>query len=147
MTENISWKVDVSIPGGKKVSRDNKIDFEAYDDMEIVVEKGKTLEVQVQPGSIAQLKFLLISADSYDQPIWYSLKDTGAKNVLLDEIQLFLGSGALSLLQAPPQTLVFKGSSKDVKVHIVAARTATSQPAGSSPAAPEPAPAAPAKPA
>jgi hypothetical protein len=143
----ISWMVNVSLPGGQKVSRDSKINFEAYDNIEIVVEKGKTQEVQVQPGSIAQLKFLLIAADPYDAAITYSLKDSGSKNVKLDEIQLFLGFGALSLLQAPPQTLVFNnGAAKDVKIQIVAARMAKELSASSIPAVVDPTPTKPANP-
>ncbi|GAB4367319.1 MAG: hypothetical protein Kow00121_05500 [Elainellaceae cyanobacterium] len=108
----IMVNVSAQIKSGPQVSFSQEIPAEAYDKVEVVVPPGgQEVSVNVQPGTLAQVSFLLIQSSLYSNPkdaaqkVSYGITAT---NINLDQPQIFLGTGAVSILGSDPQTLKFK---------------------------------------
>jgi len=127
MPDKISWSLNVQIPGGPKVASSQNIDVDAYDKIvKVIPNDSADHEVDVQPGNAAHVKFLSISSDLYEH-LTYKPKDgtAGTTAVALDAPQLFLGSGAVALLEKAPKQLVFKNTDPNhsATVQILVGRT------------------------
>jgi hypothetical protein len=129
MAETITWTQVVQIGAGVQVSTSQVVPVDAYDVVEIELADGAAdVEVQVQPGSApGLLKFLSITSSAYDPGLTYLVNSTGGTARALDAPQVFVGNGAIELLDAsPPETLFFSNAvGADVVVKIVAGRDAT----------------------
>lgn len=132
MAQAISWTLQVQVEGGPNLSAASSTDVDAYDRIDIVIPGGDsgtpgTATVDVQPGTAAQVKFLLISSDKYGEELTYSIA-SGASNVKLDSQQLLTGAGAVGLLGADPNALEFSngmGEGNDASITILVGRNVT----------------------
>lgn len=102
MPEKINWTVTVQVVGGPKLSEARTLEVEAYDLLEVEVPDGDEttpgrLLVNVQPGGAGQVKFLMISSDLYHDALTYTV-DGDPTEVHLNDLQLFIGGGAVTLL-------------------------------------------------
>jgi hypothetical protein len=85
-----------------------------------------TTTVAVQPSITDKIEALLIYASKYDDKVTYTVSDEtgdGVTDVTLDGPQIFIGQGAIGLLQKAPKTIAFTNAlSEDVTVTIVVSR-------------------------
>lgn len=116
MSEQISWTLNVQVTGGPKISTSRTEMFDAYDKITVDIPAGDgttpgTATVEVQPGDAGQVQFLLIKSSVYAVPdeakLTYQVNDNTADAILLDRLHLLVGAGAVGLLGAAPQTLLF----------------------------------------
>ena len=138
MSDKIKWNLNVEVLGGPKISASQTEIVDAYDKIEVEVpatSDGSTpgeVTIEVQPGDLEDVKFMLIRSDQYSSKLTYTVKNSGgtdgATDVELDSLQLLVGKGAVSLLKEPPATLVFSnliGVNKVANVSILVGRMAT----------------------
>ena len=82
MPEQIQWTFNIQAVGGPRKAASQTIEVEAYDKIQVTVD-GDTgggpgvKTVEVQPGGTGQVRFLLVTAGSYDPPLIYKV-DGGA---------------------------------------------------------------------
>lgn len=85
-----------------------------------------TTIIAVQPSPTDNIEALAIYASTYDDKVTYTVSDEsgdGAADIALDGPQLFIGQGAVGLLQKAPKTLAFtNATSKDVTLTIFIGR-------------------------
>jgi hypothetical protein len=130
MPEKITWSLNVQIQGGPKLASSQALEVDAYDVIEVVVTGHTEQEVNVQPGVADHVSFLSIGSDRYHKSqLTYKPKDgtgPGTASVNLDAQQLFLGAGAVALLEKAPQQLVFKNDmGEDATIQILVGRKVT----------------------
>lgn len=108
----ITVSVSAQIKSGPQMSFRQEVPAEAYDKIEVTVPPGgQEVSVNVQPGSLEQVSLLMIQSSLYSsandaaQKISYGITEA---NINLDQPQVFLGAGAISILGSAPQTLKFK---------------------------------------
>lgn len=109
MTEKINWTLNVQVVSGPKIMASDTIDVDAYDKIEVTIDPEATdKEVQIQPGDIEKVKFLLIRSDQYGERLTYKVNEKTEKAVIkLDSLQLFIGVGAIGLFIKSPTKLFF----------------------------------------
>jgi hypothetical protein len=130
MPEKINWTLNVQIPEGPKLSAADSIGIEAYDKLEVVVQKDAEAEdIEIQPGETGQVQFLLIKSDRYGSKLSYSVNAAEAdetKRIKLDALQLLIGDGAVKLLGASPKKLFFYNKlDQAAAIQILVGRKAT----------------------
>jgi hypothetical protein len=85
-----------------------------------------TTTVAVQPSATDKIEVLVIYASKYDDKVTFTVSDEtgdGVTDVTLDGPQIFIGQGAVGLLQKAPKTIVFTNAlSEDVTVTIFIGR-------------------------
>ena len=125
MPEKITCTQTVQMGSTLQRSVSTVLEVDAYDVIEVPVADGASDdEVEVQPG--AHVSLLMITSDSYDPPLTYKVNDAGHPARTLDQPQVFVGAGAVSLLDAsPPGSLFFSnGTGKDARISILVGRNA-----------------------
>lgn len=156
MPEKINWSLNVQVAGGPKIGVSQNLVVHAYDKIDVQIPDadpkaaplppalppdppefgapGQAI-VQIQPGGVGQVKFLLIQSSVYDAKLTYKVNGKGA-DIALDQMHLFMGVGALAALGPPPVTLVFSNSIWDpgigkgrlVNIQVLAGRDAIEKP-------------------
>jgi hypothetical protein len=78
------------------------------------------VSVDVVPDTVAErLEVLLMLSDHYGPNLAYTVDGGGAADVPMDGPQAFIGDGAIGLLQAVPQKVIFRnGLGEDVTARI-----------------------------
>ena len=136
MSEQINWSLSIQVLAGPKITEARPMMVEAYDKISVAVPAkdgagpGKAT-VELQPGDAGQVKFLLLRCVSgvYDGKLSYKVNVDTATPVKLDELQLLMGDGALSLFGAAPKTLLFSNDSdKAASLDILVGRQAIPKP-------------------
>jgi hypothetical protein len=132
MSEVIKYSVNVQVVGGPTVPIIDKVEPEAYEKIQITVSAGAAdKEMNLQPGGNNLAEFLLIKSSSYKDAdplhtLTYKVNDTGATAITLDGPHIFIGKGAVGILDAAPTKLFFTNSlSNDVTIDILIGRDAT----------------------
>jgi hypothetical protein len=128
MPQKITWTMTVQVAEGPKLSDGRAIQVSAYDKVDVVIADGANNEdVEIQPSSAAQVRFLMITSDSYGEDLTYRVNEAGADPITLDASQVFIGQGAVGLLGADgPKTLLFtNGLGQDARVSVLVGRVAT----------------------
>ncbi len=100
---DIKVQFSVQVSGGPQVSLKRDIEVEAYNKIEIVIGPGDTDKVvNVAQGGQGQISFLLIRSNLYnssDGVIEYKVGEGDNEKIIkLDQPQIFLGTGTVSLL-------------------------------------------------
>lgn len=128
----INWSMNVQVVEGPKFSISETTTVEAYDKIEVFVKYNEEKKnVQIQPGDISQIKFLLISSSLYGPNLTYSVnadESEAKKRIKLDVLQLFIGEGSMGLFGKAPKQLFFYnklGKDKDVSITILVGRKVT----------------------
>lgn len=125
----INWTLKVQVAEGPRMSVSKSVAVQAYDKINVVIEDGASgQEVQVQPGGEGQVQFLLIGSDYYGADLSYSVNAPEAASedrTKLDALQLFVGDGAVGLLDSSPETLYFyNGLGEAASITILVGRKA-----------------------
>ena len=125
MPKTITYNFTANVSGGPSITASNTIDVEAYDHIEVTVPPSTPTTVNVQPGSGGLL--LIITASTYSS-VTYTV-DSSSTVVTLDGPHILVGAGAIALLGATQNDLVFtNGGSEDITVSILVGRDATPPP-------------------
>jgi Ni,Fe-hydrogenase III small subunit len=123
MAEQITYIQSFAVNAGPLRSATATISAEAYDIITVTVPKSASIVVAMQPGGIASLKGVLITANRYTSMTY--VIDSGSP-ITLDAPQMFLGAGQCALFGATFGDITFtNGSSTDaVIVSMIILRTA-----------------------
>jgi hypothetical protein len=124
--ETIKWSVTFEAVLGPRVAEAGELVVGAYDKVSVLLAGNATdLDVDVQPSATSgDLELLVLKAGKYDAGVTYSA-DAGATHFDLDGPVALIGTGAVALLGAAPQTLRFSNPSADpVDIEILAGRQA-----------------------
>lgn len=126
MSETINWSVTFAAVLGPRIVAAGHQSVGAYDKLNVQLAAAATdVDVEVQPSATAgDVQLLVITATSYDTAVTFSA-DGGTTDFTLDGPLVLIGSGAVSLLADPPQTLQFANPGADpVDVDILVGRQA-----------------------
>lgn len=125
MPGKIDWSFNVIVDGGPKFSDARSVTVDAYDKVDAKVGKKSSVTVKVQPSEDAgKVQFVLIMSTKYDDKLTFKV-DGGANNIKLDEPQLLVGDGAVSLLnkdKSPKEFAFTNDLDADVVVQILVGR-------------------------
>jgi|SRR5215203_674189 len=127
MSEKINWTLNVQVVGGPKMSASQTVTVDAYDKIQVPVDAQDTDKVvEIQPGSVGRVQFLLISSNQFGDDLTYKVNNAGDA-IKLDAQQLLIGDGAVGLLGAsPPETLSFTNDlAQNVNIEVLVGRNAT----------------------
>jgi len=127
MSEKINWTLNVQVVGGPKMSASQTVTVDAYDKIQVPVDAQDTDKVvEIQPGSVGRVQFLLISSNQFGDDLTYKVNNAGDA-IKLDAQQLLIGDGAVGLLGAsPPETLSFTNHlPQNVNIEVLVGRNAT----------------------
>lgn len=127
MAIDINTLFKTTVEGGPAISRQFKIEVDAFDMIDLSVEDGAADEVvELQPGGSGQVQFLLVLADSYDPALSYKVNAGGNPSHDLDRELLLAGEAAVGLLGFPPNDLLFtNGTGQAIAVRVLVGRNAT----------------------
>jgi hypothetical protein len=122
MSVAIKWNFNATA-GVDTVNATSSLSVDAIDRVEVAVPPGTTT-VQVQPGTTGKVHFLSIASSVYGTNLVYRADSNPAAT--LDSYHVFVGPGAVSLLGATQQSLMFINNGVlTAQVSIVAGRMAT----------------------
>lgn len=126
----INAAASFAVPGGPSLALNSAIVAEAYDKIDVAIAPGDNGKVvNIQPGTAAQLRLLVIKSSFYGTEVTYKASDgTGDSDaVTLDGPQLFVGSGAVALFGVDPKVLKFSNThaTQAAQVEILVGRDAT----------------------
>lgn len=131
MTEKINWTLNVQVVGGPKILASDTIDVDAYDKIDVTIEPDASeKEVQIQPGDLGQVQFLLIKSDQYGDGLTYKV-NAANDEITLDALQVLIGDGAVGLFKGSPEKLLFTnnlvsdGDKIPASIQILVGRKAT----------------------
>jgi hypothetical protein len=126
MPETIALTVSTVVSGGPRLTANRAIVVEAYDKFKVTIPDATTgMEVELQPGGAGQVSFLQVTASQYDENLSYKV-NAGTTSHILDQPHLFSGKGAVGIVAAAPEKLVFDNAiGADVEVQILIGRDAT----------------------
>lgn len=128
MAQTLHWSTTAQIPGGPRITTTQKINIEAYDSIKLDVESGAAdMEVALQPGTTDHpVKALVITSDHYSSDLSYKVNDDGNPVIIVDQPQVFMGEGAVSILDPAPTNLFFSNADAETAaIEILIGRDAT----------------------
>ncbi len=127
MSSTINLTLKLNVVGGPSILVTRGITVEAYDKIDVTVGASDSDKVvEIQPGASSQVQMLLIKSSEYGTDLTYKVQDAGATPIVLDQDQLFLGQGAVGLLGAQIDRLLFTNNlGNDVTIEILVGRDAT----------------------
>lgn len=128
----INWSLNLQVIGGMQIPISGSKSVEAYDKIEVIINPDSTEKsVDIQPSSANQVNLLFIKSNLYGPNITYKASDgtNDSESIILDDPQIFLSSGAISLLTVAPKILKFKNNhteqDKKAFIEILVGRDAT----------------------
>lgn len=133
MPINISWKLNVQIQSGPSLAIGNALQVDAFDRIEVTVPDTTatpgTTTVNVQPGAVGKVKFLLIRSNKYGNNLKYRVHDATTAERSLNDALFLVEAGGLDLLEDPlaplDQLLVRNTTGQPVVLEIIVGRKAT----------------------
>ena len=127
MTETIKYSLGFQVVGGTTISVNGEVTPEAYEKITIDVADSTTdLSVNLQPDGANLGEFLLIQSSKYGSSLTYKVNDSTATAIPLDGPHVFIGNGAVGILDSSPTKLLFSNSmGEEVTVEILLGRDAT----------------------
>jgi len=126
MGDKISWTFKAVVDEGPQISASQSIAIGAFDSVEGVVpakqgNNAGTVTLDVQPT--AAVKFITITADTYDADLKFTVMNGGVADVALEGPLVLSGAGIDTLLQGPPKKIKFTNDlATEVSVEIVVGR-------------------------
>ncbi len=127
MPTKLQYIISAQLAGGPQLAETKTLIVEAYDMTNVTIPDGSSdLEVNIQPNGAGLTQFLAIRASAYDANLSYKVNDSGATPVVLDGPHIFIGTGAVALMDPSPTRLLFSNSTgADVTVDVLVGRDAT----------------------
>jgi len=126
MAIDITTNFVATVVGGPTLGRSFKLQVDAYDLVDISIANGAADEpVELQPGGAGQVQFLLVLASSYAPALSYKVNAAANPSRDLDRELLLAGDGALGLLGAPPNQLLFTNATgQEISIRVLIGRNA-----------------------
>jgi hypothetical protein len=124
--ETIKWSVTFDAVLGPRVAEAGELVVDAYDKLSVQLAGNATdIDVDVQPSATGgEVELLVLKASSYGQGVTFSA-DAGTTTLALDGPVVLIGTGAVALLAAAPQSLRFSNPATDpVDIEILVGRQA-----------------------
>ncbi len=117
MAEKINWSYVIQALNGPSISGADSLEVDAYDKIEVTIAKDKDQEVNLVPTPAMSLLVIkpFINPTAPDKYLSYKV---GTKDVNLDGPHLFIGAGAVSLLDGAT-SLTFTNDTGDEAVLII----------------------------
>lgn len=133
MPVKVGWLVNVQIPEGPKLPAAGNVMVDAYDVVRVEVPAGaEAMEVELQPGALSAVKLLMLHSSAFSADLSYSVnaaEATAANRYALDGPHVLVGSGALAMLGAAPESLfIYNNGADPVAMTILVGRDATPTP-------------------
>ncbi len=127
MAETIKYSLSFQVVGGATIPVAGKIEPEAYEKIQVTVPAGATdLVTNLQPSGADLGEFLLIKSSAYGADLTYKVNEDTATAISLDGPHIFIGKGAVAILDSEPAQLLFSnGLTEDVTIDILLGRDAT----------------------
>ena len=131
MPTSISWKLSIDIPSGPSLALASAVPVDAYDRIAVTVPTSPAgppaeVAVDVQPGAVGRVKFLVIRSDSYGDNLKFKVHDTGNPAHALDDTLVLAGAGALDLLGSQlDKLLIINTLGHPANIEIIVGRQAT----------------------
>jgi len=125
MPETIKWSVTLEAVLGPRLSESGISTVAAYDKISVQLAGNATdVDVEVQPSATGgDVELLVLTASSYEADVTFGAGAT--TEFTLNGPVILIGSGAVSLLAAAPQTLRFANPNADpVDIEILVGRQA-----------------------
>ena len=127
MAEEIKYSLSFQVVGSTTMPVSGKIEPEAYSKIQVEVPAAASdLAVNLQPSGTKLADFLLIKASKYGTDLTYKVNSSGATPIVLDGPHVFIGNGAVAILDSDPTQLLFSNAlAEDVTIDILLGRDAT----------------------
>lgn len=133
MPINISWKLNVQIQSGPTLAIGNTLQVDAFDRIELTVPDTTATPtattVNVQPGAVGKVSFLLIRSNRYGDNLKYRVHDATTAQRSLNDAIFLVGAGGLDLMEDPlvplDQLLVTNTTGQPAVIEIIVGRKAT----------------------
>lgn len=123
MTEKISLSLGVAIKNGPQLTLIRTIEVDIYDKIDVSIADGVVKDVELLPDLPSNVKFFLVVSDHYETSGLSYTINTGGTDYNLDQPHILTGEGAIKLMDATPQKLVFTNQSgKDAQIGILIGR-------------------------
>jgi hypothetical protein len=130
MATSISWKLNVSIPSGPSLALSSAVSVDAYDRIAVTVPNTTAappaeVEVDVQPGAVGRVRFLVVRSDVYGDNLKYKVHATANPEQALNDTLVLVGAGSVALLGAQVDKLIFINTlGHDANLEILVGRQA-----------------------
>jgi hypothetical protein len=130
MATSISWKLNVEVPSGPSLALSSAVAVDAFDRIAVTVPSSAAVppaevEVDVQPGAVGRVKFLVVRSNVYGDNLKYKVHVTGNPAVSLNDTLVLVGAGSLGLLGAQVDKLLFVNTlGQPANVEIIVGRQA-----------------------
>ena len=127
MAEKIKYSLSFQVVGGATIPVTGEIEPEAYTKIQVDVPAGASdLITNLQPSGAKLAEFLLIKSSAYGEDLTYKVNTDTATAISLDGPHVFIGKGAVAILDSAPTQLLFSnGLTEDVTIDILLGRDAT----------------------
>ena len=137
MAEKITYTLDIQAAAGPHLSTAGTNVVKAYDKVHVTLDDGgQDVEVNTQPSDNGPTQFMAIFSTEYGDQLTYKINATANDPIVLDGPQVFIGAGAVSLLDTgtsampePATKLFFTNSlGSPVTIEILVGRDVASPP-------------------
>jgi hypothetical protein len=108
VSETLKYTMNFQIVRGASLSIPGEIPLEAYEKIQVAVEASATSTITL-PSSI---QFLIIKSSVYGDALTYKV-NSETTAIMLNSAHVFMGTGAVSVLNAAPAKLVFSNGLTD----------------------------------
>jgi hypothetical protein len=127
VAEKIKYSLTFQVVNGTSIPVSGEVEPEAYEKIQLTVPAGAAdLSTNLQPSGTKLADFLLIKSSKYGDSLTYKVNNAGATAIALDGPHVFIGSGAVAILDTDPTQLLFSnGLADDVTIDILLGRDAT----------------------
>ncbi len=127
MSEKIKYAINAAVVGGVSIQVSGEVSPDAYEKIQVTIPgKATDKRVNLQPDGTNLSEFLLIKSSTYDAKVTYKINDATATAITLDGPHIFIGKGAVGILNSAPTKLFFSNAlDNDISVDILLGRDAT----------------------
>ena len=126
MAETIKYSLSFQVAGGLSLPISSEMAVDAYEKIQVAVPAGATdMTINLQPDGAHLAAFLLIKSSAYGDSLTYKV-NTSTTSIVLNGPHIFIGNGAVSILNSSPTKLLFSNAlTGDVTIDILLGRDAT----------------------
>jgi hypothetical protein len=127
MAETIKYSLSFQVIGSTTIPVTGEVSAEAYSKIQVEVPAGSSdLVTNLQPSGSKLADFLLIKSSVYGAGLTYKVNLGAATPIVLDGPHVFIGNGAVAILDSDPTQLLFSNAlAEDITIDILIGRDAT----------------------
>jgi hypothetical protein len=126
MPVSIDLTLNMQVAKGPNMALSSHLEVDAYDKIEVTIDAAAKATVELQPGGVDQVRFLLMRSTEYGDTLTYKVNDDANPAHALNDFLLLIGHGSVALLGFPPKSLLFSnGLAQNATIEILIGRHAT----------------------